>query len=97
MDHYRTSDTFILSSALQNYLRTVEGPQADIFDFVVEDSSGRTIDEFSEQHWMRYLFLPEIEVLSDRCGFALDAAFEWMTFEPPDLGSWYVVVVAVAV
>jgi CubicO group peptidase (beta-lactamase class C family) len=34
---YRTSDTFILTCALQNYLQTLEGPEADIFDFVVED------------------------------------------------------------
>lgn len=34
---YRTSDTFIVTHALQNYLQTMEGPQADIFEFVVEE------------------------------------------------------------
>jgi hypothetical protein len=34
---YRTSDTFILTRALQNYLHTQEGKSADIFDFVVEE------------------------------------------------------------
>jgi hypothetical protein len=34
---YRTSDTFILTRALQNYLQTKEGPEADIFQFVVEE------------------------------------------------------------
>ncbi len=34
---YRTSDTFILTRALQNYLETVEGAEADIFDFVVDE------------------------------------------------------------
>lgn len=34
---YRTSDTFILTRALQNYLQTQQGPQADIFDFVVDE------------------------------------------------------------
>jgi hypothetical protein len=34
---YRTSDTFIVTRALQNYLVTIEGSQADIFDFVVEE------------------------------------------------------------
>jgi hypothetical protein len=34
---YRTSDTFILTRALQNYLETEEGPGADIFNFVVEE------------------------------------------------------------
>ena len=34
---YRTSDTFILTSAMQNYLETMEGPDADIFEFVVNE------------------------------------------------------------
>jgi hypothetical protein len=34
---YRTFDTFILTAALQNYLRIQEGPQADIFEFVVDE------------------------------------------------------------
>jgi hypothetical protein len=34
---YRTSDTFILTRALHNYLQAQEGPQADIFQFVVDE------------------------------------------------------------
>jgi hypothetical protein len=34
---YRTSDTFIVTRALQNYLQSLEGLDADIFDFVVEE------------------------------------------------------------
>jgi hypothetical protein len=34
---YRTSDTFILARALQNYLQTKQGSGADIFQFVVDD------------------------------------------------------------
>jgi CubicO group peptidase (beta-lactamase class C family) len=34
---YRTSDTFILTRALHNYLQTQQGPEADIFQFVVEE------------------------------------------------------------
>ena len=34
---YRTSDTFILTRALHNYLQTQEGPDADIFQFVVDE------------------------------------------------------------
>ena len=34
---YRTFDTFIVTRALQNYLQSVEGPQADIFEFLVEE------------------------------------------------------------
>ena len=34
---YRTFDTFILSAAMQNYLKSIEGDQADIFQFVVDE------------------------------------------------------------
>jgi CubicO group peptidase (beta-lactamase class C family) len=34
---YRTSDTFILTRAMHNYLQTREGPDADIYQFVVEE------------------------------------------------------------
>jgi len=34
---YRTSDTFILTRALHNYLQSQVGPQADIFQFVVDE------------------------------------------------------------
>jgi inosine-uridine nucleoside N-ribohydrolase/CubicO group peptidase (beta-lactamase class C family) len=34
---YRTSDTFILTRALQNYLQTRQGPDAEIFEFVVDE------------------------------------------------------------
>lgn len=33
---YRSSDTFILTRAMQNYLETLAGSDADIFEFVVE-------------------------------------------------------------
>ena len=34
---YRSSDTFIAVQALQNYLRTKEGPTADLFDFLARE------------------------------------------------------------
>ncbi len=34
---YRTSDTFILTRAMQNYLQTKEGSNADIYQFVVDE------------------------------------------------------------
>jgi hypothetical protein len=34
---YRTSDTFILTRALHNYLQSQEGSKADIFQFVVDE------------------------------------------------------------
>jgi CubicO group peptidase (beta-lactamase class C family) len=34
---YRTSDTFILTRALQNFLQSLEGESADIYQFVVDE------------------------------------------------------------
>jgi hypothetical protein len=34
---YRSCDTFILVNAMQNFLRTKEGPDADIYQFVVDE------------------------------------------------------------
>jgi formylglycine-generating enzyme required for sulfatase activity len=34
---YRTFDTFILTRAMQNFLQTLEGPDADIFNFLVAE------------------------------------------------------------
>jgi len=34
---YHTSDTIILTAAMQNYLKSVEGPDSDIFQFVVDE------------------------------------------------------------
>ncbi len=34
---YRTSDTFILTRSMHNYLQAKEGPNADIFQFVVDE------------------------------------------------------------
>ncbi|MCJ7718140.1 MAG: beta-lactamase family protein, partial [Anaerolineales bacterium] len=34
---YRTFDTFVLTAAMQNYLRSMEGDQADIFQFTVDE------------------------------------------------------------
>jgi hypothetical protein len=34
---YRTFDTFIVTRALHNYLQSIEGPEADIFNFLVDE------------------------------------------------------------
>lgn len=67
------------------------------FDFVVNDASGKTVDRFAEEHWLRYLFLPEIHFFLDRCGFELLNTYRWMTTEAPSTDSWYAVIVAKAV
>ena len=34
---YRTFDTFIVTRALHNYLQSIEGPRADIYEFLVDE------------------------------------------------------------
>lgn len=67
------------------------------FDFVISDAKGNEIDRFSEEHRMRYLFLPELAMLLELAGFELKHAFNWMTDEAPGSESWYAVIVAEAV
>jgi SAM-dependent methyltransferase len=42
-----------------------------------------------EVHPMRYLFLPEIDLLAAQTGFRRLAARAWLRDEPPDDRSWY--------
>lgn len=45
--------------------------------------------EFCETHRMRYLFLPEIEMLAQATGFAVEQAGAWMSQAPLDDATWY--------
>lgn len=59
------------------------------------DGSGeRTLDEV---HPMRYLFLPEIDLLLAQAGFERTDARAWLRDDAPSDGSWYACVAAVAV
>lgn len=46
-----------------------------------------------EQHRLRYLFLPELEVHAAQNALHLVRAYRWMTEQPPDESSWSVVAV----
>jgi SAM-dependent methyltransferase len=67
------------------------------YDFVISDAEGNEIDRFPEEHWLRYLFLPELAAFLDLAGFEMKDAFNWMTSEPPGKDTWYAVIVAEAV
>lgn len=47
-----------------------------------------------ETHLMRYLFLPELEILLNKAGLRLLGAEEWLSGAPPSPGTWSVCVVA---
>lgn len=58
------------------------------YDFIVSDKAGHAVEELTEIHRMRYLFLPEIRQLAVACGFKTMKAFDWLSNQPPNRGSW---------
>jgi SAM-dependent methyltransferase len=49
------------------------------YEIVVTDTARKVLAEVRETHAMRYLFLPEVELLLDNAGFALEWHGEWLT------------------
>ena len=41
-----------------------------------------------EDHFMRYLFYPEIEALCDKFGMTIQMACEWLTSRPLSKETW---------
>lgn len=67
------------------------------FDFMVRTHDDKIVDEFTEQHDMRYLFAPEVDALLSQSKFQVIELYHWMTEEVPDLNSWNAVFVARAI
>lgn len=61
--------------------------------FITDKATG-AVKQIWETHRMRYLFLPEIELLLSQVGLQLVTAGEWMTPKPASANSWGVYVVA---
>jgi SAM-dependent methyltransferase len=64
------------------------------FSLQITNKQNLEIKEIQENHRMRYLFLPEIDLLLDAHGFVRERAEEWMTGKCPSLDTWGVCVVA---
>lgn len=60
-----------------------------VYTIVVRDLQDGKSNEFREEHNVRYLFLPEIELLADEAGFAVEETGQWLTCKPLDDRSWY--------
>jgi SAM-dependent methyltransferase len=73
-------------------------PNANLVDVqyhaFVKDKVSQVIEEIQENHRMRYLFLPEIDMLFAQVGFARIDCGEWMTEREPGFDTWGVYVVA---
>jgi SAM-dependent methyltransferase len=52
------------------------------------------VSEVREAHHMRYLFLPELEMVLTACGFKLLTTGSWLSDRPASRDTWYVHAVA---
>jgi SAM-dependent methyltransferase len=74
------------TSVLQPNLNTVRVR----FDLELRDKVGAQCDSFlTEEHVMRYLFMPEIQELAARTGMQVLAAYHWPTLREPSIDTWY--------
>ena len=54
----------------------------------VRDKLTDTVSEIREQHRMRYLFMPEITLLTASAGMQITACESWLTGNRPDYYTW---------
>lgn len=60
----------------------------------VQDVASGAREDIAEQHLMRYLFLPEIDLLLESAGLQRIDARDWLTDAPPNKDGWGAFVVA---
>jgi SAM-dependent methyltransferase len=78
------------TSLLQPNLNTVRVR----FDLELRDKVGGKGNSFlTEEHAMRYLFMPEILDLAERSGMGVLAAYHWLTRYEPSRDTWYAFIV----
>jgi len=54
---------------------------------LIDDKTGH-LEELTELHRMRYLFVPEIEMMLQQCGMKLIKHGAWLSEHQPELHSW---------
>ena len=59
------------------------------FDIELLDKETLAKTTLAENHWMRYLFAPEIENIGAKTGLKLQADYRWLSEEPLDDKAWY--------
>jgi SAM-dependent methyltransferase len=59
------------------------------FDVFVEDKRTHVVNRISENHRMRYFFVPELERFLTLQGLEIVAQGKWMNVDPMDSQSWY--------
>lgn len=58
------------------------------YSVLIHDKSSNTVEEIKETHGMRYLFRPEVELLSETAGLEVVDALEWVSGRQPDSTTW---------
>jgi SAM-dependent methyltransferase len=64
------------------------------YQVMIEDKKTGHVNFVKETHIMRYLFLPEIDLLLSQCGMRMIHTEEWMTGCAPETHTWGVCCVA---
>lgn len=65
------------------------------YTILIKDKKTLALEELHEMHRMRYLFLPEIELLLSSVGFTLIGSCGWMEEKEPGVDTWGAVFIAV--
>ncbi len=60
------------------------------YNLIIRDKINHSYEELTETHRMRYLFYPEVELMLTQVGLKIVSFNKWMTFDNPDLKTWYV-------
>ncbi len=58
------------------------------YQVLVHDKLSGKVEEILEEHRMRYLFFPEIELFANQAGFLLEESFEFMTGKKLGNDTW---------
>ncbi|MBN1615000.1 MAG: class I SAM-dependent methyltransferase [Deltaproteobacteria bacterium] len=82
-------DSRIVTRIAEPFLHPNENIVEVHYRISAEDKQKGSTAQFEESHFMRYLFHPEVALMSASSGFDLTAAFAWLTDRKPGFDSWY--------
>lgn len=63
------------------------------YDVFIKEKSSNTVGKVNESHYMRYFFMPEIQLILELTHWSKQAAYGWETNEPPSEKAWATIVV----
>lgn len=58
------------------------------FDLFIREKDHSLYSRMEEDHFMRYLFYPEVQALCEKFGFSIQIACEWLTRHPLSTKTW---------